>query len=184
MSSYLLPYISKRTFVDTNPNNNMRIHHWICYNLCKCRANTSFEINNKKGNTFTFQLLTAARFSEERVISRMISLLSLDEVDSIIRKVCSSSGLSRSIPSWVSSSFSCKNTDICISQCRSKSHGRLTYVFIGYLEKGGVILERERRSTIATLYSTVRAEMLHQTGLVWRGEWKEENKRLDEFLWD
>ena len=47
------------------------------------RAKTALEINNKKLNIFVFQLLTSARFSEERFTSRMISVLSRDGVDSI-----------------------------------------------------------------------------------------------------
>ena len=48
--------------------------------------------NYKTANPFVYQFLTSARFSDERFISRMISLLSRDGVDSIIGKVCSSSG--------------------------------------------------------------------------------------------
>ena len=99
------------TFVDTNPYNDMRIDQWIClviiFAKVVLRAETAVEINNKKANTFAFQFLTSARFSEQnRVASMLISLLSRDGVDSIISKVCSSSGWSWSISCWVSSSLS------------------------------------------------------------------------------
>ena len=50
------------------------------------------EISNEKANTFAIQLLTSARFSDSSVSSRMTSLLSRDEVDSIISKAFSSRG--------------------------------------------------------------------------------------------
>lgn len=56
------------------------------------RAKTVTKINNTKPNTFAFQFLTLARFSENRVASMMIPLLSRDGVDSIISKVGSSRG--------------------------------------------------------------------------------------------
>ena len=84
---------------DTNPYGNMRIDQRICGAILVIsfadvvvRATTDTEINNTKPNTSAFQFLTSARFSENRVASIMISLISCDGFDSIISKVCSSSG--------------------------------------------------------------------------------------------
>ena len=104
------------TFVDTNPHNDMRIDQWIClviiFAKVVLRAETAVEINNKKANTFAFQFLTSARFSEQnRVALILISLLSRDGVDSIISKVCS--GSAWSILYWLSPlSWMAKSVDV------------------------------------------------------------------------
>lgn len=154
MPSYLLSYGSKRTFVDTNSNNNMGIEHWICYNLWKYSFKSQYCHGNKqwKSALFHFSITYCSKIlwgkgNIKDDISDISWWSGFHHQQSLLYQWFIVIDLFLSIIVFFLQKYGYFN--ICISQYRSKSQGRLKYVFVRYLKKGGIILERERRSTIA-----------------------------------